>query len=89
MELRTKGILLVGTTAILYVYYFVWLFIMPFVDEGTPIQSYFPDRKYGYMFSTLLLVFIVAIVCAFVGLALVNAGNSESKKNALKTEKSL
>jgi len=39
------------------------------------------------MVPTIILVLIIAFVSAFVGLALVNAGSSDAKKNVVKTEK--
>jgi hypothetical protein len=77
MEEKTKGAFGLSVLLLSYVYYVVWILVtvmcvtQPWIDNSHYIQHYFPDRYWALVPPILFGVFILSIVCAVVGLALV------------------
>uniref|UniRef100_UPI00358DE4D6 dolichol phosphate-mannose biosynthesis regulatory protein n=1 Tax=Myxine glutinosa TaxID=7769 RepID=UPI00358DE4D6 len=59
---RTLGVGLAGFSALVFTYYTVWVLVLPFVDEGQPVQKLFPPRIFA------ILLPIVAVLLAVMGL---------------------
>jgi len=54
-----------------YLYYTVWILVMPLVDETHAMQSYFPDRMWSIYTTTLLAYCQIAFMFTFVGIVLI------------------
>jgi len=57
-----------------FVYYTIWLLILPFIDERSSIHGLFPDPYYAIAGPTVILVVCVTGVFAFVGHTLSTPG---------------
>ncbi|EPY23968.1 dolichyl-phosphate mannosyltransferase polypeptide 2, regulatory subunit [Strigomonas culicis] len=66
MEDRTLGMLLLLLATIGFMYYVVWIGIIPLVDETHVLQRLFPPREFGLYLATCVL-FGGTTVCSFVG----------------------
>ena len=72
VESKTLGILWFTSVFIFWIYYTVWILFSPFIDDGHPIQKYFPERKWGIVIPILLGIGFLTIALTFIGIALIN-----------------
>ncbi|KAI8873142.1 dolichol phosphate-mannose biosynthesis regulatory, partial [Ramicandelaber brevisporus] len=76
---RVLGASLLLFSFAVFAYYTLWTIAMPFVDEGHPLQGFFPDRIYAIRVPVALLVFGLATIGGFISLVLIK---SKAKKAA-------
>ncbi|KAI9306352.1 dolichol phosphate-mannose biosynthesis regulatory [Cunninghamella echinulata] len=68
--LGTGGFFL-GTTV--YIYYTVWLLLMPFVDQGHFLHNYFPDWQYAIRIPLIIMIFGLTIIFSFLGAVMIKS----------------
>lgn len=73
--------MLAAATAI-FAYYTFWVFILPFVDSDSKIQSLFPPRDLAIKIPALLLLVGITVVGSFIGLTMVRSGNRAKASSA-------
>mmetsp|Transcript_9736 Transcript_9736/g.12797 ORF Transcript_9736/g.12797 Transcript_9736/m.12797 type:complete len:87 (+) Transcript_9736:150-410(+) len=61
------GIALFSFLVLTFVYYTLWVIILPFVETKHPIQAYFPPRKYAISVPLALMTLIFVTVFTFIG----------------------
>jgi dolichyl-phosphate mannosyltransferase polypeptide 2 regulatory subunit len=66
------SLLLFGVS--LYLYYTIWLLVMPFVDVGHPFHDLFPPREYAIKVPIVILIILATTVLTFLSLVMINAG---------------
>lgn len=76
-KLVGTGMLAVAT--VVFTYYSIWTFLIPFVDQSHPIAGFFPPREWAVRIPALLLVLGVIAVGTFIG---TTVAKSNKKKNA-------
>lgn len=76
------GMLLVATTV--FIYYSVWVFLVPFLDESHPLQSLFPAREWAVRIPALLLIGGVALIGTFIASVLYKGAQKKKAKMAAK-----
>ncbi|XP_071152388.1 uncharacterized protein [Mytilus edulis] len=60
------GWTLITVTSIAYIYYTVWVIVLPFVDKDQIFHQVFPDHKYALGIPLLMGVTGLAVIGLFV-----------------------
>lgn len=72
--------LLVAT--LIFIYYTIWTFATPFLDDDSFIQNFFLPRYYAIALPVVALIIGISIVATFVGLVIVKSVQTKKgKKN--------
>ncbi|CAH2446712.1 hypothetical protein PP7435_CHR1-2676 [Komagataella phaffii CBS 7435] len=58
-------------TTVLFIYYTLWLFLSPFLDEGTFLMSLFPNRELAIQLPVVLMILGATLVGSYVGIVMV------------------
>ncbi|KPI87464.1 hypothetical protein ABL78_3453 [Leptomonas seymouri] len=58
---RALGSLLLAGNTSFFVYYALWIGVMPFVDESHFTQALFPPREYGLLLAALVMATALGI----------------------------
>ncbi|KAH3794723.1 uncharacterized protein LOC127836958 [Dreissena polymorpha] len=75
---RALGSGLLLATGVVFIYYTLWVIVLPFVDEDqVVIQNLFPDRSYALGIPLLVGVIGLALIGCFV--AVVQLGQKEKR----------
>ncbi|XP_032836220.2 dolichol phosphate-mannose biosynthesis regulatory protein isoform X1 [Petromyzon marinus] len=74
------GMGLVGVSAVVFIYYSVWVLVLPFVDELHPLQSLFLPRDLALLLPAAALLLVSAGLGLFM--MAVRWKNHRSKKSA-------
>ena len=69
-----------------YLYYTVWIMVMPLIDEDHAAHNYFLDRKLGLTVTTLLAYMLISLIFTMSGCILVR-GEAVSQKEVEKAKK--
>ncbi|CAN0446294.1 unnamed protein product, partial [Ectocarpus sp. 8 AP-2014] len=79
-KLVGSGLLLVSIT--IFVYYTLWVIVLPFVDTSHPVQDFFLPRKYAIAIPTVLVILLVTLVATFIGLTLMKSARKQKLKSS-------
>ncbi|CAB1113997.1 unnamed protein product [Ectocarpus sp. CCAP 1310/34] len=79
-KLVGSGLLLVSVT--IFVYYTLWVIVLPFVDTSHPVQDFFLPRKYAIAIPTVLVIVLVTLVATFIGLTLMKSARKQKLKSS-------
>ena len=71
MKDKQIGLCALVVLSALYLYFTVWIIVMPFVDKTASIQTWFPNRLVGIQGAVVFGVVLLTIVMSFVGLVLI------------------
>ncbi|GET87270.1 hypothetical protein, conserved [Leishmania tarentolae] len=63
---RALGTCLLACNSSFFIYYVLWIGVMPFVDESHFTQALFLPREYGLLLAALVMTTAVG-TCMFVG----------------------
>ncbi|CDK25232.1 unnamed protein product [Kuraishia capsulata CBS 1993] len=66
-------------SSLIFAYYTVWTFAVPFLDDSNPLQQLFPAREWIIKIPVILLITGVSLVASFIGFVLIKS--SKKKKN--------
>lgn len=67
-------------------YYSAWVFLLPFLDDDSVLQSFFLPREYAIKLPLLLLLLGFLAVGSFIGKVLVNNAQKEKLKKSKKAD---
>ena len=78
------GELMVSLGSVSLVYYTFWMIIMvltiqPFVDKSYWLHDWFPERFWGVLIPSALLVLLVSFVGTFIGLIFMKSSLKQAK----------
>ncbi|VVT56442.1 uncharacterized protein SAPINGB_P005060 [Magnusiomyces paraingens] len=76
------GAAMIFVATAVFIYYTIWTFVLPFVDESSPIQSLFLPREWAIRIPVVLLLTAVAGVGTFIGKVLIKNAEKEKRKQA-------
>ncbi|KAI9219818.1 dolichol phosphate-mannose biosynthesis regulatory [Blastocladiella britannica] len=83
---KLVGSVFIAIAAFVWSYYTVWAFLMPFLDEQHPLQSFFLPQEYAVLLPTLLVAIAVTGVAGFIGMSVVKkqrkASSTATKKKS-------
>lgn len=71
VEMHTLGQTLLYSLVAFYLYYTVWIMVMPLIDEDHAAHTYFPDRNIGLTVTTLLAYMLISLIFTMSGIILI------------------
>lgn len=77
---RVIGQCVLVVSAVLVLYYLVWVVGLPFVDEDSSLRAVFPHPMLAVITPTLILVFLLAVTGVYIVKALLDADSLENTK---------
>ena len=77
---------MLAVAAAVFTYYTVWVFVVPFVDKDSILQSIFLPRSYAITLPFLLLLIAALGVGLFVGRVLIKNAEKERAKKSKKSQ---
>lgn len=77
---RVIGQCVLVVSAVVVLYYLVWVVGLPFVDEDSSLRALFPHPILAIATPTLILVFLLAITGVYIVKALLDADSLEKGK---------
>ncbi|GAB5031993.1 dolichol phosphate-mannose biosynthesis regulatory protein [Nannochloropsis oceanica] len=77
---QLAGAFLLAVAVIVFVYYTLWVIVLPFIDPDVGLHAFFPPRFYAIAIPTVLLVVFVGLVTLFIGLTMLRAASAEKRK---------
>ena len=81
------GMLMLLAATAVFTYYTAWTFLVPFIDEASPVARVFPPREWIIRIPVLLLLAGTALVGSFIGSVLIkNERKRQAKAAAKKTQ---
>ncbi|XP_041098632.1 dolichol phosphate-mannose biosynthesis regulatory protein [Polyodon spathula] len=63
---QAVGLGLVGFSLVLFVYYTLWVIVLPFVDSDHAIHGYFLPREYSVILPGVAALVLVLFVGTFI-----------------------
>jgi dolichyl-phosphate mannosyltransferase polypeptide 2 regulatory subunit len=73
---KILGAMLLTASIIIFIYYSIWVLVLPFIHSSRPIHQYFFDPIYAIIVPAILLVVGVASIALFIGIIMLK----ESRK---------
>ena len=64
-----------------FIYYTLWIIVLPFVAADHVIQKYFPDRMYAILIPVVAGVFALFVIGSFISIVLLKKKRAEKKSN--------
>ncbi|EEB06117.1 dolichol-phosphate mannosyltransferase subunit 2 [Schizosaccharomyces japonicus yFS275] len=64
-----------------FIYYTIWILVMPFVDSSNPTQLLFLDREWAIRIPVILILFVICVVGTFISLVMIKSSRLEKKPN--------
>ncbi len=74
------GFILVTASVTIFLYYSVWVLVLPFLEPTASIIQLFPRKEYAILIPSTALVFILVVVGVFVGAVIVKESGKAKKK---------
>ncbi|ORZ18915.1 dolichol-phosphate mannosyltransferase 2 [Absidia repens] len=60
----------------LFIYYTVWVLLMPFVDDGHFLHNYFPNSRHAIRIPLVIMILTLTIIFTFLGTVMVKSKHS-------------
>ncbi|QPG74325.1 hypothetical protein FOA43_001652 [Brettanomyces nanus] len=73
------GLLMLLAATAIFVYYSIWTFVLPFLDEDQFIQKFFLPREYAIKIPVVLLIIGVTLIGIFISNVLIKSTKKKSK----------
>lgn len=71
---------------LLWIYFTIWVLIVPLFDEDVFIVHLFPPREYAILFMSICGWILIIVLSAFIGLVIINHSLRNSFIHATKQE---
>ncbi|GMM51215.1 hypothetical protein DASB73_021730 [Starmerella bacillaris] len=78
------GLVMLLVATIVFAYYSLWTFVVPFLDEDSSVAQLFPPREWIIRIPAILLVLGTAAVGTFVGSVMMKKEKKSAAKNSVK-----
>ncbi|ORX87133.1 hypothetical protein BCR32DRAFT_324607 [Anaeromyces robustus] len=78
METRTGGYLFLISSIIFFIYYTLWIIILPFVDEDNIMRSFFPDYQWAFGITVFCIILGASVVFVFISLVMITSDIKEN-----------
>lgn len=80
---KVIGECVLGWTAAVVSYYFVWVVGLPFMDEDSTLRPFFPDPMIAIVVPTVILVILLTLTGIYIVWALYRANRIERSKSEI------
>ncbi|XP_056147065.1 dolichol phosphate-mannose biosynthesis regulatory protein [Lampris incognitus] len=67
---QAVGMSLVGFSLLLFIYYSVWVIVLPFMDTAHVLHKYFIPREYSVILPGIAAVILLLFIGAFTGVVI-------------------
>ncbi|KAI8061626.1 dolichol-phosphate mannosyltransferase 2 [Gongronella butleri] len=57
----------------LFVYYSIWVLLIPFVDEGHVLHNYFPAWQHAIRVPVIIMIIWLTVILTFLGAIMVKS----------------
>ncbi|KAK1969501.1 dolichol phosphate-mannose biosynthesis regulatory protein [Colletotrichum graminicola] len=74
------GFAMLVAASVIFTYYSIWTLLMPFVDEGHPLQNFFPARVWAIRIPVILILLGSAVVGSFLGTVMIRSNRKKAAK---------
>ena len=78
------GLVMLLVATIVFAYYSLWTFVVPFLDDDSSVAQLFPPREWIIRIPAILLVLGTAAVGTFVGSVMMKKEKKSAAKNSVK-----
>ncbi|KAG4096353.1 dolichol phosphate-mannose biosynthesis regulatory [Neocallimastix lanati (nom. inval.)] len=78
METKTGGSVFLICSIIFFIYYTLWVIILPFVDEGHIMKSFFPSYEWAIGVPVVCIIVGATIVFVFISLVMITSDVKEN-----------
>ncbi|XP_068694855.1 dolichol phosphate-mannose biosynthesis regulatory protein-like [Montipora capricornis] len=79
---RAAGYGMMLLSAVIFVYYTIWIVFLPFVEKGHPIQRLFLPRMYAVIIPVVAGVILLGIIGMFVAAVILKSKKPMPKKES-------
>jgi len=77
---KAVGFVLLSVSTFIFIYYSIWILLLPFLEEGNPVFNYFLPKEYAIAIPATLLVGGIVIIGTFIGIILLKANSKNKNK---------
>ncbi|KAJ8145257.1 hypothetical protein OXX80_002034 [Metschnikowia pulcherrima] len=77
---------MLGVATAVFSYYTAWVFLVPFLDKDSVLQSFFLPRDYAIKLPILLLLLAALAVGTFIGNVMIKNAEKEKLKKSKKAD---
>lgn len=74
------GAAMFTVATVVFIYYSAWVFILPFVDEESILNSFFLPREWAIRIPAILLILGSSAVMLFISSVLIKSAQKKSLK---------
>lgn len=79
---RAAGYGMMLVSAVIFVYYTIWVVLLPFVEKGHAIQRLFPPRMYAVIIPVVAGLLLLGIIGIFVAVVMLKSKKPTPKKES-------
>lgn len=79
---RAAGYGMMLVSAVIFVYYTIWVVLLPFVEKGHPIQRLFLPRIYAVIIPVIAGVLLLGVIGVFVAVVMIKSKKPTPKKES-------
>ncbi|KAH7328558.1 dolichol phosphate-mannose biosynthesis regulatory [Stachybotrys elegans] len=77
---KLVGLTMLVAASVVFLYYSIWTLLMPFVDDGHPLHSFFPPRAWAIRIPVILVLLGSAVVGSFMGMVMIRSNRKKAAK---------
>ncbi|CAH3164299.1 unnamed protein product [Porites evermanni] len=79
---RAAGYGMMLVSALIFVYYTIWVIFLPFVEKGHPIQRLFLPRMYAVIIPVVAGLVLLGVIGIFVAVVMLKSKKPKAKKES-------
>ncbi|CAM9701269.1 unnamed protein product [Heterosigma akashiwo] len=76
---RLIGVIAVISLVCSFIYYSLWVILLPFAEEGHPVHDYFPAKEYAISVPLALMSVLFCSVLMYLGIVIVQSSKAEEQ----------
>ncbi|SPO00515.1 probable dolichol phosphate-mannose biosynthesis regulatory protein [Cephalotrichum gorgonifer] len=73
--------------SVVFLYYTLWVFVIPFVDDDHILHTLFPPRVWAIRIPVLLILLGSTVVGSFIGMVMIRSNRKAAAKAAAASKK--
>ncbi|ORX57352.1 dolichyl-phosphate mannosyltransferase polypeptide 2 [Piromyces finnis] len=78
METKTGGYIFLICSVAFFIYYTLWVIVLPFVDSGNKMYSFFPSWEIAFGVPVVCIIIGASIVFVFISLVMITSDVKEN-----------
>ncbi|KEZ46893.1 hypothetical protein SAPIO_CDS0229 [Scedosporium apiospermum] len=77
---KLVGLAMLVAASVIFLYYTLWVLVMPFVDDDHVLQTLFPPRVWAIRIPVILILLGSAVVGSFIGMVMIRSNRKKAAK---------